>query len=223
MRTDPKINLHLGCSLQAMREMKDNQYDLAIVDPPYGINAGLKTSYGSRNINYKIQKYTKKNWDMNIPSKKYFDELMRVSKNQIIFGANYFTMYLPPKKGWIVWDKMIGDNHFSMHELIFTSMKIVPKIISISIEKNRVSNNRDIAKNKQRIHPTQKPIALYKWLLENYAKDGDKILDTHLGSGSIACACWDLGFDLDAWEIDKDYFEKTTERYTQYSKQSKLF
>lgn len=209
MRTDPKINLHLGCSLQAMREMKDNQYDLAIVDPPYGL--GLRTTSGSgSNSQVRFNNDLRsKRWDDITPPIEYFEQLRRVSKNQIIWGGNYFP--LSKYRCFIVWDKMTYIPTMSQVELAYTSFDTPARYIKIN------SNQLD------RFHPTQKPIELYKYCLENYAKPGDKILDTHLGSGSIACACWDLGFDLDAWEIDKDYFEKTTERYTQYSKQSKLF
>jgi len=211
MRKDPSINLHLGCSLQAMREMKDNQYDLAIVDPPYGIERLSKiTLQGSGklknralNIDNKIQR-----WDT-APSPEYFEELFRVSKNQIIWGGNYFD--LPSTRCVIAWDKVQPWENFSGWEMGWISFNKPAPLFKFD---NRTGG---------KIHPTQKPIELYKYCLEKFGTPGDKILDTHLGSGSIACACLDLGFDLDAWEIDTDYFEKTTERYIQYSKQSKLF
>jgi site-specific DNA-methyltransferase (adenine-specific) len=211
MRKDPSINLHLGCSLQAMREMEDNQYDLAIVDPPYGIERLSKiTLKGSGKLkNRALNTDTKiQRWDT-APSPEYFEELFRVSKQQIVWGGNYFD--LPPTRCVIAWDKVQPWENFSGWEMGWTSFNKPAPLFKFD---NRTGG---------KIHPTQKPIELYKYCLEKFAKDGDKILDTHLGSGSIACACWDLGFDLDAWEIDKDYFEKTTERYTQYSKQSKLF
>jgi site-specific DNA-methyltransferase (adenine-specific) len=209
MRKDPSINLHLGCSLQAMREMKDNQYDLAIVDPPYGVDTASafqgsgKLKNRALNTDNKIQR-----WDT-APSPEYFEELFRVSKNQIIWGGNYFD--LPPTRCVIAWDKVQPWENFSGWEMGWTSFNKPAPLFKFD---NRTGG---------KIHPTQKPIELYKYCLEKFASPGDKILDTHLGSGSIACACWDLGFDLDAWEIDTEYFEKTTERYTQYSKQSKLF
>lgn len=215
MRTDPKINLHLGCSLQAMREMKDNQYDLAIVDPPYGIGRSGQKKTICKNPKHNRKYFENKGWDKEIPSPEYFEQLFRVSKDQIIWGANYFAEYLYPSKGWIVWDKAQYGLSMSDCELAFSSYQRATRIW----KKNRAI----FLSEGDTIHPTQKPIELYKYCLENYANPGDKILDTHLGSGSIACACWDLGFDLDAWEIDADYFEKTKERYTQYSKQSKLF
>ena len=209
MRKDPNINLHLGCSLQAMREMKDNQYDLAIVDPPYGL--GLRTtSRSGRNSQVRFNNdLQSKRWDDIIPPIEYFEQLRRVSKNQIIWGGNYFP--LSQYRCFIVWDKMTYIPSMSQVELAYTSFDTPARYIKIN------SNQLD------RFHPTQKPIELYKYCLENYAKEGDKILDTHLGSGSIACACWDLGFDLDAWEIDTDYYKKTTKRFQEHSKQSKLF
>lgn len=209
MRKDPNINLSLGCSLAAMREMEDNQYDLAIVDPPYGIG---KKTFGDdqyRKSRNSQTKYKRHDWDNTIPSMEYFEQLQRVSKNQIIWGGNYFP--LSKYRCFIVWDKMTYIPTMSQVELAYTSFDSPARYIKIN------SNQLD------RFHPTQKPIALYKYCLENYAKEGDKILDTHLGSGSIACACYDLGFDLDAFEIDTDYFEKTSKRFEEYSKQSKLF
>ena len=209
MRKDPSINLHLGCSLQAMREMKDNQYDLAIVDPPYGVDTA-SAFQGSGKLKNRVLNNDNKiqRWDT-APSPEYFEQLFRVSKEQIIWGGNYFD--LPPTRCVIAWDKVQPWENFSGWEMGWTSFNKPAPLFKFD---NRTGG---------KIHPTQKPIALYKYCLEKFAKDGDKILDTHLGSGSIACACYDLGFDLDAWEIDTDYFEKATERYTQYSKQSKLF
>jgi len=217
-KKEPEINLHLGCSLQAMREMKDNQYDLAIIDPPYGINMGkdMATGWASRQSN---TKFSVKNWDSDIPSEEYFKELFRVSKNQIIWGGNYFIKYLSNTRCFIVWDKNNGESFFADGELAWTSFDKVVKIARI----NWAGGSSYLEDTKGKIHPTQKPIELYKYCLEKFAKDGDKILDTHLGSGSIACACYDLGFDLDAWEIDKDYYRDTLVRYNNYSKQIKLF
>ena len=200
-RRDPDINLHLGCSLQAMREMKDNQYDLAIVDPPYGIKEAAGKNH-KRGLLAKPTQYKIKDWDSNPPNGEYFEELFRVSKDQIIWGANHFAnSFNSSSSSWVVWNKVNYGTDFADCELAFTSHKRAVRMFSYQ----------------------WKPIALYKWLLENYAKEGDKILDTHLGSGSIACACYDLGFDLDAFEIDTDYYKDTLLRYTEYSKQSKLF
>lgn len=218
-KKEPEINLHLGCSLQAMREMTDNHYDLAIVDPPYGLNINLESGRGGGVLGPKSV-YKKKEWDK-APDKVYFDELLRVSKHQIIWGANHFIQMIPINSScWIVWDKMNGQNDFADCELAWTSFKTAVRQFRFRWQGMLQG---DMKNKEKRIHPTQKPTELYKWLLENYAKDGDKILDTHLGSGSIACACYDLGFDLDAWEIDKDYYRDTLVRYNNYSKQIKLF
>lgn len=217
MRKDPNITLSLGCSLAAMREMEDNQYDLAIVDPPYGKkptrdwdNMGICDRSFGRNSD---------NWDIK-PTDEYFEQVLRVSKNQIIWGANYFIENLYSTNSFIIWDKVKIGNIFADCEMAWTSFNTTAKIFKFQWHGMLQG---DMKNKEKRIHPTQKPIVLYKWLLENYAKEGDKILDTHLGSGSIACACYDLGFDLDAYEIDTDYFDKTSKRFQEYSQQSKLF
>ena len=207
MRKDPIINLQLGCSLAAMREMEDNQYDLAIVDPPYEIKTKSPFSGGLKNRIINSDPKIKR-WDK-APPPEYFEQLFRVSKEQIVWGGNYFD--LPPTRCVIAWDKVQPWEKFSGWEMAWTSFNKPAPLFKF--------DNRRGGK----IHPTQKPIELYKWLLHKFAKEGDKILDTHLGSGSIACACYDLGFDLDAWELDADYFERTMDRYTEHSKQSKLF
>jgi site-specific DNA-methyltransferase (adenine-specific) len=205
------INLNLGCSLEAMREMEDNQYDLAIVDPPYGINRS-----GHRgDKNYGWKRFEDKGWDKNIPSPEYFEQLFRVSKNQIIWGANYFAQFLTGSKGWIVWDKAQHGLTMSDGELAYSSFDRALRIWS--------RNRAVLASEGGTIHPTQKPVALYRWLLDNYAQEGDKILDTHLGSGSIALACYDAGFSLDAWEIDPDYHGRAVTRFEKHSRQLRLF
>ncbi len=215
-KKEPEINLHLGCSLQAMREMKDNQYDLAIVDPPYGKKPMRDCNMGILDCNFGRNS---DNWDIK-PTDEYFEQVLRVSKNQIIWGANYFIENLYSTNSFIVWDKVKIGNIFADCEMAWTSFNSTAKIFKFQWH-GMIQG--DMKNKEKRIQPTQIPIVLYKWLLENYAKEGDKILDTHLGSGSIACACYDLGFDLDAWEIDKDYYKDTLLRYTEYSKQSKLF
>ena len=195
---------HTDC-LPAMKEMPDNAFDLAIVDPPYGIgnpNHEPKTS----NL------YTGKNWNNAIPPPEYFSELFRVSCNQIVWGSNYYTKWLPMKMGWIAWDKMIpgNPNGFSKIELAWTSFKIGDEIV------------RQRVYQTDKIHPTQKPVALYKWLLTNYAKPGQTILDTHLGSGSSAIACDVFGFDLTAFEIDLEYIEAATDRLKRHRTQGVL-
>ena len=219
-----QINLYNADCMEGMKEFPDNYFHLAIVDPPYGIKISKKTSFGQRS-NSHFTTYKSKNWDSNKPDKAYFDELRRVSKNQIIFGGNYFTSYLEETKSWCIWDKVIGDNDFSMFEMIYFSFKIVPKIFKYPVAKTRntISNQRDAVK-KTRIHPTQKPVALYIWLLQNYTKSNkERILDTHLGSGSIAIAADKLGFHLWGYELDKDYYEGAVNRLSEHRKQLRLF
>ncbi len=209
--------------LEAMKRMGNNSYDLAIVDPPYGINMDsdiLKT----HNIkpskawaNPSIKKYEKKDWDNQTPSIEYFEQLFRVSKHQIIFGCNYFTDKLPNHGGRIYWDKGVSMPTLSKGELAFCS-----KINSINQISLLWAGYRK-CEEVNRIHPTQKPVELYRWILQNYAKEGDTILDTHLGSGSIAIACHDMGFDLDGYELDVDYFEAASKRLKEHQRQLKLF
>lgn len=205
------INLHLGDCLEAMKELPDNSYDLAIVDPPYGIK--IQQSGGTPS-HLGFKDYDKKNWDDSMPSKEYFNQLNRVSCNQIIWGANYFVEHLHQgTMGWVFWDK--GQNlTMSDGELAFTSFNKALRRIII----NRCEIKKDGA-----IHPTQKPVKLYEWLLDNYAKEGDKILDTHLGSGSIAFACHNRKFDLDAWEIDEEYYNNAVERLDTHKSQLTMF
>jgi site-specific DNA-methyltransferase (adenine-specific) len=188
---------------------------LAIVDPPYGINiANIKMGIGNGKKNSKIKNriWIKKDWDKLKPTKNYFYELFRISKNQIIWGGNYFDLGICNK--FIIWDKLIPEGlSFSDCEFAWTSFNGANKIFKHSIYLN----------NDNKFHPTQKPVALYKWLLNKYAKQGDKILDTHLGSGSIAIACHDYGFDLTACELDKEYFNKAMERINNHKLQQKLF
>ena len=194
-----------------MARYPDNYFDLAIVDPPYGINASEMTMGTGKN-----KKYSKgKKWDNETPTSEYFKELFRVSKNQIIWGGNYFN--LPLIKGWIIWDKLLNKEvSFADGEMAWNSFDKVLKII-----KHQYSGF--IGADNERIHPTQKPIKLYQKLLDLYAKQGDKILDTHLGSGSIAIACHDYGFELTACELDKEYFDKAMQRINNHVSQQKLF
>lgn len=197
------INLHHGDCMDALKLMPDNAYDLAIVDPPYGIGIASNSFR---------QKHENKPWDKKSPEPAYFKELMRVSEQQIIWGGNYFD--LPPSQGYIIWDKKQPVNFSSaMCEFAYTSIKKPAKMFRKHV----------VTAEKNKIHPTQKPVALYKWLLSNYAEKGDKILDTYLGSGSIAIACHDMGFDLDAWELDKDYYEAASKRLKTHQSQGSLF
>lgn len=199
---------------ELFKEFGDKHFDLAIVDPPYGIGAGsvnFKNGTSKNDIGYKV-----KDWDTAIPDQKYFDELMRVSKNQIIWGGNYFGN-LWPCRGYLIWDKGTGENSYADCELAWSSIDGVSKIYS----KSWVGAN---AKDTDgRYHPTQKPVNLYRWILKTFAKEGDKILDTHLGSGSIAIACHDYKFDLTASEIDKEYYDATMKRVSNHLAQTVLF
>jgi site-specific DNA-methyltransferase (adenine-specific) len=177
-------------NMKLMARYEDNYFDLAIVDPPYGIGDKFK---GGKTGKMNFNEVVNKGWDIKPPTKEYFKELIRVSKNQIIWGGNYFLDNLQSSRCFIVWDKKISqDFSLAMCELAWTSFDKLAKIYRLSVPK--VGG---------KIHPTQKPIKLYEWLLMNYAKEGDKILDTHLGSGSIALACHNLGYDLTACELDK--------------------
>ena len=164
-------------------------------------------------------RYEKKEWDIVIPQKEYFQELQRISRNQIIWGGNYFIENLKNSSCWIVWDKDNSGN-FADAELAWTSFKTAVRIYQF---RWNGMLQQDMKNKELRIHPTQKPVALYKWLLHNYAKPGDKIIDTHLGSGSIALACEEYGFDLTACEIDKEYFDAASKRLSDYRVQMRLF
>jgi len=215
------INLYHEDCMKALKEMPDNAYDLAIVDPPYGIGVESwdikKPSRPelTKRIKDGYRKHESKGWDVSIPSESYFLELSRVSRNQIIWGGNYFTHFLVPSRGWVYWakgDDYTNSRNFSHGELAWTSFH--KRLLSFT-----VSPKSETRGGKDRIHPTQKPVKLYKWLLKNYAKEGDKILDTHLGSGSIAIACHDMGFSLDGYEIDLDYYNAAVKRLNKHKEQ----
>ncbi len=199
------INLIHGDSLQALKGYADNHFDIAIVDPPYGIDIN------SSGTHFK-EKYEVKDWDKNTPDDEYFTELKRVSKNQIIWGGNYFLDRLGNCKCFIVWDKKIAeDMSFAMCEMAWTSFKNGAKIYKTT------------AMQQNRIHPTQKPVSLYKWLLETYTNENDLILDTHLGSGSIAIACHYMKRNLIGYEIDKDYYDVACKRFKEQTSQQALW
>ena len=194
--------------MEGMKEFPEKYFDLAVVDPPYGISVNHNMG---RRKGYKPSNYKKVIWDDCIPSDEYFEQLFFVSKNQIIWGANYFKM--PPTKSFIVWRKpQISENvSFSMLEYAWASFDSTSKEwIGISAEKDR-------------IHPTQKPVALYRWILKNYAKPGDKILDTHVGSASSLIACHELGLDYVGFELDEEYYQKARERLEAVNAQTSLF
>lgn len=200
--------------MELMKQTPDNYYELAIVDPPYGI--GIAKDFAEEkhtNTKSMMKGYKMKEWDNTIPDKAYFDELFRVSKNQIIWGGNYFIEQLKNTRCFISWDKMNGTNNMADFELAWTSFESSCRRFSM----HHFSGGYD-----KKIHPTQKPTKLYKWLLKNYAKQGDKILDTHMGSGSIAIACHYMGFDLTACELDTEYFEQAMERIENQTRQQTL-
>ena len=204
-------------NIELMSRYEDNYFDLAIVDPPYGGNDAI----GIKDNKTQGKQATKRN-DYNIfqniaPSKKYFDELIRVSKNQIIWGVNFYNNY-DLSGGRLVWDKK--GTAFGRAEMAYLSMTKSVNICEI-VWNGMIQH--DMKNKETRIHPTQKPFKLYEWLLLNYAKEGDKILDTHLGSGSIAIACHNLKYDLTACELDKDYYESAMKRLKQHQQQLTMF
>ena len=204
-------------NMELMSRYEDNYFDLAIVDPPYGGNdaIGLKDNTST---NKQATKRTNYNVFENVaPQIKYFEELKRVSKNQIIWGVNFYNNY-DLSGGRLVWDKK--GTAFGRAEMAYLSMTKSVNICEI-IWNGMIQHDM---KNKEvRIHPTQKPVKLYEWLLMNYAKEGDKILDTHLGSGSIALACHNLGYDLTACELDKEYYNAAIKRINEHKQQIRMF
>ena len=209
MEITDKITITNEDNMLLMARYPDNYFDLAIVDPPYGIGMG-----GGKIGNSKKDYKQFAGEDNSIPQKEYFEELMRVSKNQIIWGANYMIEYLYPTSCFLVWDKVQPqDFTMAMAEFAWTSFNSPAKICK----------KRIVGADEVRLHPTQKPIYLYKWILDLYGKEDFKILDTHLGSGSIAIACHDYGFELTACELDKEYYDKATQRIKNHVSQQKLF
>lgn len=240
MKITDKIQITHEDNMGLMARYPDNYFDLAIVDPPYGINAvnmtmgsnpnrnepgqygGISTAQklkkgrlnqGSGKLKNRLLNKSDIDWDNKIPDESYFKELFRVSKNQIIWGGNYFP--LPPTRGIIFWDKLQPWENFSQFELAWTSFDKPAAKIALS--------NTGGANKEKKIHPTQKPVNLYKWCLSKYAKEGDIILDTHLGSGSIAEACHDYGFGLVACELNESYYNDSIKRIKNHVSQLKLF
>jgi len=203
-QTIQRATIHNMDCMEFMKGCEDNQFSLAICDPPYGI--GISS-------NPVRQQHVKKEWDNSTPCNEYFKELRRVSHNQIIWGGNYFLDFLGSSQGFLIWDKVQPhDFSLAMAEFAWISFQRPAKIWK-----------RSVLSEMNKIHPTQKPVALYEWLLTNYAKQGDSILDTHMGSGSIAIATNKLGFDLTACELDKDYYTMACERVRNASKQIDMF
>lgn len=217
-----KIEITNECNMDLMARYPDKYFDLAIVDPPYGIDADKKNSVNkvqSKKSATKSKSYGSQKWDSNVPNEEYFKELFRVSKEQIIWGVNYYP-YSFLSGGRIYWDKCVTMPTYSSGELAYCSK--LNSIKSVSIAWHGMIQH-DMSNKETRIHPTQKPVKLYEWLLMNYAKECDKILDTHLGSGSIAIACHNLGFDLTACELDAEYYEAALKRLKQHQSQLTMF
>ena len=207
--------------MEAMRGMSDNAFDLAIVDPVYGdvTQGGYMQNKGggvAKGRNYHLAL-----WGQEKTGKDYFTELRRVTKNQIIWGGNYFTVEIgKDTQCWVVWDKERNCLNYSSFEVAWTSFDRSSKIFRYQWDGML---QKDMKNKEERIHPTQKPVALYKWLLQTFAQPGEKILDTHLGSGSSRIAAYDLGFDFVGYEIDKVYFEQQEERFRKYTAQQNMF
>ena len=206
-------------NMELMKRYKDNHFDLAIVDPPYGINADDKNSTDkkqSKKSASNSKNYGDQKWDDEIPNDEYFAELKRVSKKQVIWGANFFNL----QGGMLYWHKNVTMPTYSTGELAYLSW--LNKVDFVNITWHGMLQY-DMKNKEERIHPTQKPIRLYEWLLDNYAEKGNKILDTHLGGGSIALACHNRGFDLTACEIDEEYFKDANERLKLHQSQLRIF
>lgn len=205
--SEANINFYNVDCMEFMKTIPDGHYDLAIVDPPYGIGDKFK---GGKTGKMNFNEIVNKDWDK-VPTHEYWEQLFRVSKNQIVWGGNYFP--LPPTRCFIVWDKIISEDFsLAMAELAWTSFDKLAKIV-------RMPTPKDGGK----IHPTQKPVKLYRKLLLDFAESGMKILDTHGGSGSIAIACYDMGFDLDLCEIDKTYIDAAKARFDRHKQQLTMF
>ena len=207
--------------IEGMKQYPDNYFDLAIVDPPYGINIveQLRKSVESKSSMYQNKNGIKGNseWDRNIPTKEYFDELFRVSKNQIIWGGNYFLDYLGATRCFLIWDKQNGTNNMADAELAWASFETSVRMYRGHIFKG-IGNT-----NYNPIHPTQKPLKLYEWIIDKYTSEGNLILDTHLGSQSSRIAANKAGLDFVGFEIDKEYFDKGNERYNNFISQLRMF
>lgn len=215
MRTEKIHNLtlhHCDC-MDYMRSLPDNSFELAIVDPPYGIDAANMTM--GRGSGLDKGELAKKNWDKETPKEDYFFELMRVSAEQIIWGGNYFLDHLGATRCFLMWDKLDYNSDFASHELAWTSFNKNTKCFQRARSAGGDSQGK--------IHPTQKPVKLYEWLLANYAKEGDRILDTHLGSGSHAIAAHYGGFEFVGCELDGDYFQAAYERIKDQTQQIDMF
>jgi site-specific DNA-methyltransferase (adenine-specific) len=244
MNWTDKIQVFNDDCMNIMAQYEDGHFDLAIVDPPYGIGASKTKKTAKRKGQKYYTTYKAKTWDSIKPNKAYFDELKRVSKNYIVWGGNYFEDLIGPispnlkereafknymsnsKFNWLFWDKLFGEGFsFAAGELAFCSFNSDNNIFKYGYwkNKNNISNNSKMANQNARIHPTQKPVALYRWLLDKYAKPDFKILDTHLGSGSNAIACHWFGCELVAAELDEEYYQDSLKRFKRETAQQKMF
>ncbi len=229
MKITDKITITNEDNMLMMARYPDKYFDLAIVDPPYFDGPNKLGYYGKRkSASGVIRGEYKKIGKWGLPTEEYFKELYRVSKNQIVWGCNYYEKFIEGP-GRIFWDKCNSDSSFSDGEIASCSMQTTVRIIKYMWNgmmqgcdfNGTMQGNKQL--NEKRIHPTQKPVALYKWLLDKYAKQGDKILDTHLGSGSIAIACHDYGFELTACELDQEYYQSAIDRIRRHTNQLQLF
>jgi len=213
--------LNLMDCMEGMKHFLDKYFELAIVDPPYGIGEDGRNNHTRGKLAIAKSYIKSCRYDNDSPDEKYFNELIRISKNQIIWGANHFISKIPYDSScWIVWDKLNGESDFADCELAYTSFKTAVRRYSY----RWAGMLQGDMKNKEiRIHPNQKPLKLYRWLLQNYAKPGDKILDTHVGSGSSLIACWEEGFEYCGFEIDEDYYKAASNRIETVQAQGKLF
>ncbi len=211
------MNLDCMDATNGLPSLPDGFFNLAIVDPPYGIGADVAqnkaaqqriNAQGKTKAGRGWKMYQDTNWDSAIPSKEYWDELFRVSKNQVVWGGNYFTEFLPPSMGWIVWDKCQREFSLADGELAWTSFNKALRICSLSRGLAQANNNN----TGGRVHPTQKPVKLYQWILDNYANPGDIILDTHVGSGSSLVAFKSAGYNFYGYEIDPTYYKEANKR-----------
>jgi site-specific DNA-methyltransferase (adenine-specific) len=223
----PSVVYNEDC-VQGLKRYADNHFDLAIVDPPYGIGASADSRVGGSytvnlgGVKKKVaaKAYTPKDWDFKKPTLEYWNELKRVSKNQIVWGGNYFASNLEDTSCWLVWNKRNGENNNADCELAWTSFKTAVRMFEWKWNGMLQQNMKD---KEDRIHPTQKPEMLYSWILQNYAKQGDLILDTHLGSGSSRIAAYKGGFNFVGFEIDCDYFNAQEKRFNEFKSQLRLF
>ena len=215
----PSSEVYLEDCVKALKRFNDKHFDLAIVDPPYGINVAKTGKVGGNNAG-KVKDYGAKEWDKQPPNDEYFRQLFRVSKNQIVWGANHFISKMPfDSSCWLVWDKDNSGN-FADCELAWTSFDTAVRKFQWRWNGMLQQNMKD---KEERIHPTQKPVALYDWILQNYAERGNLILDTHLGSGSSRIAADKGGFNFVGFEIDAEYYEKQEKRFNDFKSQLRLF